>query len=451
MFRTTLCYIEENDSYLMLLRNKKEHDINKGKWIGVGGKFEEGEPPDECMKREVFEETGLTVCDYKFRGLIHFLPEGSEAEEMYLYTVSSYTGTLNTDCNEGELRFIPKSDILNLNLWEGDPFFLRKILSGEPEFHMSLIYDSENNLVECREYPNNSALARANVIADRSALAGADVDSDNSKLTVADIDSDNSEGCITCPHGFSTRIGGVSHGVFYSLNLGMNRGDDKEDVIRNWNIFLDECGIKEREFVCGEQVHGNNVVIASFADARPAFGPGHMHKADGYVTKESGLPLAIFTADCVPVLLEDPVNRVIGAVHCGWRSTVADIELKTIKKMKSLGANPADIRIEIGPAIDMCCFEVGGEVIEACRALLSSPLSDNTGIDPLEGLFTQGAAEGKYMLDLRGVVQKRFEQLGVLPQNISLVGECTMCHPELYYSHRYTGGVRGSLACVISQ
>lgn len=242
------------------------------------------------------------------------------------------------------------------------------------------------------------------------------------------------------PHGFSTRIGGVSDGIYASLNLGMNRGDAKEKVIKNWDLFREASGIKNEAFVCGNQVHGNNVHIAANADLRPAYGPGELIEADGYVTNESNVPLSVFTADCVPVLLEDSIAGVVGAVHSGWRSTVADIEKQAIKKMISLGSNPSDILIAIGPAIDKCCFEVGPEVIEAVNELIGS---DNAAS------YYAAKDNGKFMLDLRGVVKKRFIQLGVLPENIEFVGGCTMCNHERYFSHRYTKGERGSLACII--
>lgn len=243
------------------------------------------------------------------------------------------------------------------------------------------------------------------------------------------------------PHGFSTRLGGVSDGIYASLNLGMNRGDDKEKVIKNWDLFLNECGIPVKEFVCGNQVHKNNVHIASKADLRPAYGPGELIEADGYVTNEPLVPLSVFTADCVPILLEDSVNEVIGCVHSGWRSTVADIEGVAIKKMQSLGSDVKNIKVAIGPAIDRCCFEVGPEVIEAVEALIGS--------DAASALF-DSKPNGKYMLDLRGVVVTRFTQIGIPSDNIELVGGCTMCNHDRYFSHRYTKGERGSLACIIS-
>lgn len=248
---------------------------------------------------------------------------------------------------------------------------------------------------------------------------------------------------LSFPHGFSTRIGGVSEGIYDSLNLGMNRGDDIEKVKENWRRFLKACNINQDSFVCGAQVHGTYVHIATKENLRPAYGPGEMVQADGYVTKEKNVPISIFTADCVPVLLEDSKNNVIGAVHAGWRSAVGDIEKVAIDKMLFLGATTQNIHIAIGPAIDKCCFEVGEEVIETINNLLSIS-SDHSNI------FYTKKTNGKYMLDLRGAVKERFLQLGICEKNIELVGECTMCHPELFWSHRFTNGVRGSQSSIIS-
>ncbi len=243
------------------------------------------------------------------------------------------------------------------------------------------------------------------------------------------------------PHGFSTRKGGVSTGIFSSLNLGMNRGDDISLVKENWRRFLDACSIHEDKFVCGKQVHGNYVHVATKDIARPAYGAGWMADADGYVTNEPGLPLAVFTADCVPVLLEDNVGGVVAAVHCGWRSTVADIEKETIDKMVGLGADVNNINIAIGPAICEKCFQVGGEVIEAVISLLEDDVTELYVADSMN--------DGKYYLNLRGVVKKRFMMLGVPGENIEISPECTMCQPDDYWSHRYTNGERGSQANII--
>ena len=140
MEKTTLCYIEKNDKVLMLYRNKKEVDINKGKWIGVGGHVEDGESIDECLLREVKEETGLTLLEYKKCGKIIFYID-SIIEECYLYRGFTFTGELIT-CSEGELKWIPKDDILSLNLWEGDYLFLNRMYKNDNYFEIELKYKS---------------------------------------------------------------------------------------------------------------------------------------------------------------------------------------------------------------------------------------------------------------------------------------------------------------------
>lgn len=145
---TTLCYIEQDGKYLMLNRNKKEDDYNEGKWIGVGGKFLRGETPDECLLREVREETGLTLTDYKLRGVIGFVSEAWEDITMYLYTATGFEGELISDCEEGELVWIDKDKIMDLPLWEGDKFFLPRMIAGEDNIKMTLYYDKDDKLVK---------------------------------------------------------------------------------------------------------------------------------------------------------------------------------------------------------------------------------------------------------------------------------------------------------------
>ncbi len=244
---------------------------------------------------------------------------------------------------------------------------------------------------------------------------------------------------ISYPHGFSTRGGGVSEGIFESLNLGMTRGDSEENVRENYRRFLNSCGIETDEFVCGNQVHGNTVLTVGKEHARKPYGYDELFEADGYVTDEAGVPLVIFTADCVPLLMADEKNGVVAAVHCGWRSTVLDIEKKAVEAMERLGADRQYIRACAGPAIEMCCFEVGEEVIEAVEKLLKWKAA---------GLFNR-KNDGKYMLDLKGVVAQRLAMLGVGVRNIDIIRDCTMCLPDKYWSHRFTGGKRGSQASVI--
>ena len=148
---TTLCYIEQNGSYLMLHRTKKEIDPNKDKWIAPGGKFLEGETPEECMLREVKEETGLTLKDYRLRGIVTFLSDQWEGEYMFLYTADQFEGKLETEsCDEGELRWVKKEEILSLILWEGDKNFLKYLMEGGEYFSLKLRYQGEH-LAEVQE------------------------------------------------------------------------------------------------------------------------------------------------------------------------------------------------------------------------------------------------------------------------------------------------------------
>ena len=144
---TTLCYIEKDEKYLMLHRVKKEADCNKDKWIGVGGKFEADESPEECLLREVYEETGLHLTNYRFRGLVTFTSDEWESEYMHLFTASEFEGELSEtamhDCKEGELVWVAKKDIEHLNLWEGDKIFLRLLQEREEFFSLKLRYEGD--------------------------------------------------------------------------------------------------------------------------------------------------------------------------------------------------------------------------------------------------------------------------------------------------------------------
>ncbi len=139
---TTLCYIEKDDKYLMLHRVKKENDVNHDKWIGVGGKFEENETPEECLLREVKEETGLTLTKFDYRGLITFISNEWETEYMHLFTASEYEGEM-TECDEGELVWVPKSELDKLTLWEGDKIFLRRLEESREFFTLKLRYEGD--------------------------------------------------------------------------------------------------------------------------------------------------------------------------------------------------------------------------------------------------------------------------------------------------------------------
>ncbi len=145
MKNSTLCYIEQDGKYLMLHRVKKEVDCNKDKWIGIGGKFEDGESPEECMLREVYEETTLTVTDWEYRGIVTFVSDEWETEYMHLFTSRSFTGTpcKSEDCREGNLEWVNISDVPRLPLWEGDRIFLDLLSKNVPFFSLKLTYKGE--------------------------------------------------------------------------------------------------------------------------------------------------------------------------------------------------------------------------------------------------------------------------------------------------------------------
>lgn len=146
---TTLCYIEKDGQFLMLHRNKKENDQSQGKWLGVGGKLEADETPEECMLREVYEETNLTLNSYKYRGLVTFISNVYETEYMFIYTSNDYKGEIK-ECSEGTLEWVKFEDIFNLKLWEGDKVFLKKLMDGKDIFSIKLRYDNDT-LVEVKE------------------------------------------------------------------------------------------------------------------------------------------------------------------------------------------------------------------------------------------------------------------------------------------------------------
>ena len=240
-------------------------------------------------------------------------------------------------------------------------------------------------------------------------------------------------------HAFLTRYGGVSEGIFASLNLASNLGDDPENVRENYRRAAALMGADIDGCAVTRQVHGNVVRVVTGADRHVCMSRVP-YEADGIVTAERGLPLFCFTADCVPALLLDPENAVAGAVHCGWRSSVADILRVALEQMEGLGAERKHIRVALGPAIGACCFETDDDVPRAIETYLGG----DTG-----GLFVK-RPDGKTLVDLRLANKRRLLQLGLREEHIDLSAECTVCSHEKYWSHRYTKGKRGSqAACIV--
>ena len=243
---------------------------------------------------------------------------------------------------------------------------------------------------------------------------------------------------LSAKHMFTTRKGGVSTGVWDSWNFGENRGDELECVRENYRRAGEIFGVSGDDFVVSKQVHGIEVLIPTESDCH-TIGEPVPYEIDGLVTDIKGLPILIYIADCVPVLMEDAEAGVIAAVHCGWKSSVADILGVAVGKMVSLGAKPENIHAAIGASIGFCCFETDIEVPEKVEQYLSG---DTDGLIRDDG-------NGKYHVDLRGANARRLLQLGLKEENIDVSAECTMCDQEKYWSHRGTQGIRGSMAAAI--
>ena len=243
---------------------------------------------------------------------------------------------------------------------------------------------------------------------------------------------------IPVKHAFTTRFGGVSTGVYESLNLIGNNDDARENIRENFRRVAALFGAGPDGCAVTRQVHGNTVRVVTEADRHVCLSPVP-YEADGIVTAARGLPLFCFTADCVPVLLYDGEAGVAGAVHCGWRSSAGDILGRALEAMEGLGAKPERIAAAIGPAIGFCCFETDDDVPEAVAAWLGGDT---------EGLFRR-RQDGKTMVDLRGANRRRLLQLGVPAEGIDVSDECTFCLHDRYWSHRYTKGRRGGQAACI--
>ena len=243
---------------------------------------------------------------------------------------------------------------------------------------------------------------------------------------------------IPARHVFTTRHGGVSTGYLSSLNLISGHGDEPENIRENFRRVSALLGTGVDDCAVTKQVHGNVVRLVGEADRHVCLSPVP-YEADGIATGVKGLPLFCFTADCVPVLLCDRGGKAAAAVHCGWRSSVADILGEAIKQLRSLGAAPENICAAIGPAIGRCCFETDDDVPEAVTAWLDGDT---------EGLFVR-RADGKTLVDLRAANARRLRQLGVPAEQIDISEECTFCSHEKYWSHRYTHGQRGGQAAAI--
>lgn len=242
-------------------------------------------------------------------------------------------------------------------------------------------------------------------------------------------------------HGFSTRLGGVSEGIFASMNLGFHRGDDDNAVKENYHRLCEAIGVRAEDIVMSAQTHTTNIVNVTAADrGRGITRERGYTDVDGLITDEPNVVLCTHYADCVPLFFADPVRHVIATSHGGWRGTVGGMAQKTVQRMVSdYGCRAENILAGIGPSIGKCCFEVDAPVYDEFAKL---PFFDSV-------YFTADGG-GKYHIDLWEVNRRFLLDSGVKAKNITVTDLCTRCHPDVLWSHRYTGGQRGSLAALIA-
>lgn len=240
----------------------------------------------------------------------------------------------------------------------------------------------------------------------------------------------------------STRLGGVSKDYLASMNLGFNRGDLDENVIRNHEIFANVIGVNPKNIVTGNQTHTTNVKVVTKDDCgKGIYRDRNYTDIDGLITNEKGIVLATYYADCVPLLIVDTKNKAIGLSHSGWSGTVGKIGKVTIEKMGELyGTKPEDIVACIGPSICQKCYEISEEV----AVQFKEAFPDNIK----EILIDKG--NGKYQLDLWECNRINFKEAGVLPENIKVTDICTCHNTDVLFSHRGHNGKRGNLGAFLS-
>lgn len=243
-------------------------------------------------------------------------------------------------------------------------------------------------------------------------------------------------------HGFSTRLGGVSKEHLSSMNLSFTRGDEETAVKENYRRMAKALGIEEAAFTFSQQTHTTNVRVVTKADR----GKGLVRQldytdVDGLITNEPGICLTTFYADCVPLFFVDPVKRVIGLSHSGWRGTVNRMGKVTVEKMAGVyGSKPEDIYAAIGPSICQDCYEVSEDVIEEFRK--------NFAEEYWNELFYV-KENGKYQLDLWKANEVVLRESGILREHLEATALCTCCNPDVLFSHRESCGKRGNLAAFL--
>ena len=243
------------------------------------------------------------------------------------------------------------------------------------------------------------------------------------------------------PHGFSTRLGGVSGPPWDSLNLGPGRGDEPSHVAENYRRFCTLIGADPERVVLAKQVHETTVRTVTARDAGKGLHAPRDYTADALITIEAGLPLVVFSADCGIILLRDPVTGAVGAVHAGWRGCAAGILQKAVEELCALsGAEASRIRAAVGPCIGRRCFETDGDVPEAMRGSLG---------ESAEAYLEYDRDAEKWRVDLAGLNREWLLRAGIPSEQIDMLRVCTACNPELFWSHRRMGEARGAQVAMI--
>ena len=260
----------------------------------------------------------------------------------------------------------------------------------------------------------------------------------NAEIPAIQYQSLINTGCVE--HGFSTRLGGVSEGVFSSMNLSFTRGDIHENVVENFKRFCNTLHMDWEKIVSTDQTHTANVRVVTEADAgHGIIKPKEFFDIDGQVTNVPGLPLISYHADCTPLFFVDPVKKAIGLSHSGWKGTVKRIGAHTIKAMmEHYGSSPKDIIGVIGPSICQNCYEVSEDVANEFK----KEFRVNEQL-----LYVK--SNHKYQLNLWEANYQVMIDAGMLPEHITITQWCTGCHPDLLWSHRKNGNARGSLAAFL--
>ncbi len=241
-------------------------------------------------------------------------------------------------------------------------------------------------------------------------------------------------------HGFSTRLGGVSKPPYHSLNLGLKKEDDKNNVLENYRLFCEELNINPENLVASDQVHEDRIYVACAGDrGKGILKDSDIAGIDAMITKDREVALVTYYADCVPIFLLDLKTPAAGLVHAGWKGTVSKIGQKTVlKMMKEFGSLLENILVGIGPCINSCCYEVDAPVINIIKNAF-----------PYWNELIEDMGDGKWMLDLVLTNKRQLEEVGISSLQIAESGFCTSCNNDLFFSYRADKCKTGSLAAII--